>query len=149
MSKTHRRKPRSLLERAKDIFRIINSIDEPFAKTKLTEANISPKAAENWLDLIVFIQSQPRIKLTKTGHNTIVERIEGKHSVMSLKTFFDENISIERRLQSLMDYSKGIFSRELLYKPNEGEYSSPPQFTDPPPPPSKNNEKKEKEKEED
>ncbi|MFX0065406.1 MAG: hypothetical protein ACFFC7_24815 [Candidatus Hermodarchaeota archaeon] len=138
-----------MLERAKAIFKIINSMDEPFAKTKLTDANISPKAAENWLNLIVFIQNQPRIKLTKTGHNTIVERIEGKYSVMSLKTFLDENIPVERRLQSLIDYSKEIFSRELLYKSKEGEVSSPPQYSEPPPPPpSRNNEKQQKEKKE-
>ncbi|MFX1252870.1 MAG: hypothetical protein ACFFCZ_14785 [Promethearchaeota archaeon] len=149
MSETPRRTPRSMLERAKDIFRVINSYDEPFAKTRLIEANISPKAAEKWLDLIIFIQSQPRIKLTKTGHNTIVERIEGKYSVMSLKTFLDEDVPVETRLHSLMDYSKEVFSRELRYRSNKGEDSSPPPYVDPPlPPPSKSNERKEKEKKE-
>ena len=116
MSESKIRVSRSMIDRAHAIFKIINDMDEPFAKTKLTDAKISPKAAENWLDLIVFIQNQPKIKVTKTERNTIVEKIGGKFSQMSLNFFLDENQPIEKRLQSLEAYAQSIFVQQRLTK---------------------------------
>ena len=67
---------RTLLERARAIFNIINSQTKPFPKSILTEAKINPMTAENWLDLIVFIQSQPKIRVIKTDNNVIVEKVD-------------------------------------------------------------------------
>ncbi|WP_455140631.1 hypothetical protein [Candidatus Hodarchaeum mangrovi] len=116
MTINRNRAPRSMLDRAQAIFKIINDIDSPFAKTKLTKAKISPKAAENWLDLIVFIQNQPKIRVTKTERNTFVEKVGGKFSQMSLNFFLDENQPIEKRLQSLEAYAQSIFVQQRLAK---------------------------------
>ena len=114
MSTSKKRTPRSMLTRAQAIFRIINHMDQPFAKTKLTDANISPKAAENWLDLIVFIQNQPKIRVTKTERNTVVEKLGGKFSQMSLNYFLDENQPIEKRMRSLEAYANSIILSQRL-----------------------------------
>ena len=108
------RTPRSMLARAQAIFKIINFMDEPFAKTRLTEANISPKAAENWLDLIVFIQNQPKIRVTKTKRNTVVEKLGGKFSQMSLNYFLDENQPIDKRMRSLEAYANSVMLSQRL-----------------------------------
>ncbi len=110
------RTPRSMLDRAEAIFNIINTMDEPFTKTTLTKANISPKAASNWLDLIVFIQDQPKIRVTKTKRNTIVEKIGGRFSQMSLQFFLDDSQPIDKRLQSLEAYASSILVTERLSK---------------------------------
>ncbi|MHA1941142.1 MAG: hypothetical protein ACXABI_05525 [Candidatus Hodarchaeales archaeon] len=116
MSTRQPRTPRSMLARARAIFNIINYMDEPFTKTKLTEAKINPKAAENWLDLIVFIQNQPKIRVTKTKRNTVIEKIGGKFSQMSLNYFLDEDQPIEKRLRSLEAYADSIIVQQRLLK---------------------------------
>ena len=107
-----------MLARAQAIFEIINHMDEPFAKTKLTDANINPKAAENWLDLIVFIQNQPKIRVTKTKRNTTVEKLGGKFSQMSLNYFLDENQPFEKRMKSLEAYANSIMLSQRLTLPD-------------------------------
>ncbi|MHA2095104.1 MAG: hypothetical protein ACW98F_10800 [Candidatus Hodarchaeales archaeon] len=111
------RTPRSMLGRAQAIFKVINFMDQPFAKTKLTEANISPKAADNWLDLIVFIQNQPKIRVTKTKRNTVVEKLGGKFSQMSLNYFLDEDQPIDKRMRSLEAYANSIILAQRLTQP--------------------------------
>ncbi len=117
MSNPQRRTSRSMLARAMAIFKIINYMDEPFAKTKLTDANISPKAAENWLDLIVFIQNQPKIRVTKTKRITLVEKLGGRFSQMSLNYFLDENQPIEKRMRSLEAYANSVIVQQRLTNP--------------------------------
>ena len=34
---------------------------------------LGPKSINKWLDLITFIQSQPKIKITKIGRNQVLE----------------------------------------------------------------------------
>jgi hypothetical protein len=106
-----------MLGRAQAIFKVINFMDQPFAKTKLTEANISPKAADNWLDLIVFIQNQPKIRVTKTKRNTVVEKLGGKFSQMSLNYFLDEDQPIDKRMRSLEAYANSIILAQRLTQP--------------------------------
>ncbi len=121
------RKPktsRSMLGRAQAIFEIINDMDEPFAKTQLTKANISPKAVDNWIDLIVFIQEQPKIRVSKTVRNTIIERIGGKFSQMSLRFFLDESQPMDRRFKSLEAYANSILLKQRLSKPANHEINA-------------------------
>ncbi len=107
---------RTLLERAKDIFSLIEAEEDSFPKSNLKYAGLNPETAEKWLELIVFIQNQPRIRLVKTSRNTVVEKLEKKFSQMSLKFFLDENKPLETRLQSLRDYADSIIFQQRLLK---------------------------------
>ena len=77
--KTHvmimRKNPRSLLKRAEAIFQVINQADKPFPKSRLKTIGLDPASAENWLDLIVYIQQETKIRLIKTDNNVIVDKI--------------------------------------------------------------------------
>ena len=105
---------RSLLKRAERIFDIIDTEESPFPKSRLKKAGISIDAVDNWLDLIVFIQSQPRIRLTKISRNTVIEKLEKKFSQMSLKFFLDDTQPLEKRLQSLGAYADSVIVSQRL-----------------------------------
>lgn len=107
---------RTLLERAKDIFNLIETEEDSFPKSNLKYAGLNPETAEKWLELIIFIQNQPRIRLVKTSRNTVVEKLEKKFSQMSLKSFLDETKTLETRLQSLRDYADSIIFQQRLLK---------------------------------
>ena len=110
------RSTRTLIERAQDIFALIENEEDSFPKSNLKYAGLSPDTAEKWLDLIVYIQSQPRIRLIKTSRNTVVEKLEKKFSQMSLKYFLDETKPLDARLQSLRDYADSIIFQQRLLK---------------------------------
>ena len=113
MGKTTRR---TLLQRAEKIFDIINYEENAFPKSRLKKAGLNPDTAGKWLELIVFIQSQPRIRLIKTRRNTLVEKLEKKFSQMSLKYFFDETQPLEMRLKSLGAYADSIIVQQRILK---------------------------------
>lgn len=69
------RQSRNLLERAKAIFEVINQESKPFAKSKLSGIGINPETAEKWLEMIIFIQAQPKIELIRTENTVIVRKI--------------------------------------------------------------------------
>ena len=69
------RTPRNLMERAKTIFNFINEQTEPFPKSELQKIGFNPSSAENWVRLIEYIQSQPRIRVTQMGSSTFIEKI--------------------------------------------------------------------------
>ena len=70
---------RTLLERAQAIFKLVEYEDDPFPKSKLQKVGLNPATAEKWLDLIVYIQKQPRIRLIRTRKYTIIEKHEQKY----------------------------------------------------------------------
>jgi hypothetical protein len=109
---------RTLLQRAEEIFNLIDSEDNSFPKSRLKIVGLNPDTAEKWLDLIVFIQSQPRIRLVKTSRNTLVEKLEKKFSQMSLKYFLDDTQPLEMRLRSLEAYADSIIVSQRLSKPD-------------------------------
>lgn len=46
----------------------------PVYKSDLRElVGLGPKSINKWIDLITFIQSQPKIKITKIGRNQVLE----------------------------------------------------------------------------
>lgn len=112
MSKTKNR--RTLLERAQAIFELIDYLDEPFPKSKLQKVGLNPATAEKWLDLIVYIQKQPRIRLIKTKSTTIVEKHEQKYHTMSRGIFMDPNRSYKERFDALQDYLSALITSERL-----------------------------------
>ena len=105
---------RTLLERAEDIFKFIEYMDEPFPKSRLQDIGLNPETAEKWLELILFIQRKPRIRLVKTKKSTIIERTERGYHVMARETFMDPSKSYEERFNALQDYLVALMTRERL-----------------------------------
>jgi hypothetical protein len=103
-----------MIERAKAIFDFIDYLDEPFAKSQLQEIGLNPATADKWLNLIVYIQKQPRIRLIKTKRNTIIERHEQKYHTMSREIFMDSTKSYEERFNALRDYFNALVTSERL-----------------------------------
>ena len=107
---------RTMLERAKDIFDFIKKMDEPFPKSKLQKIGLNPETAEKWLELIIYIQRQPRIRLVKTKNTTIVEKTEKGYHVMSREVFMDPTRSYKERFYALQDYLSALITTEKLEK---------------------------------
>lgn len=107
---------RTLQERIEDIFQFIETQETVFPKSRLKEIGLNPKTAEKWLSLIEFIQSQPKIRLISSGHNTLIEKVEGKYQALMRKMMTDESVPFEERLQYSTDYLKSQYSREKLKK---------------------------------
>ena len=105
---------RTLLERAQAIFKLVDYEDDPFPKSKLQKVGLNPATAEKWLDLIVYIQKQPRIRLIRTKNNTIIEKQEQKYHTMSRKIFMDPKKSYEERFHALQDYLSALITSERL-----------------------------------
>ena len=105
---------RTIIERVEAIFKYIDLQNQPFAKSKLKEIGLNPKAAEKWLDLIEYIQSQPKIRVIKTEHNTIIEKLEGKYQAVLRRRIMDQNLSFEDRVQTSEDYLKALYTREQI-----------------------------------
>ena len=108
---------RSMLERAKEIFAIIDCEEDFFPKSNLKKAGLNPNTAEKWLELIEFIQNQPKIRVVKSKRSTMVEKIEGKFSPMSLKSVLKDDLSIDQRMTALEAYFSSILVHQRLKKP--------------------------------
>jgi len=107
---------RTLLERVEAIFEFIEIQNDVFPKSRLKEIGLNPRAAENWLKLIDYIQNQPKIRLIQSEHNTLIEKVEGKYQALMRKMIIDETIPFEQRLQQITDYLKSLYTRERLHK---------------------------------
>jgi len=105
---------RTMQERAEAIFDFIDSQTGIFPKSRLSEIGLNPKTAENWLQLIEYIQSKPKIRLTRSKNTTLIERTEGKYQALMRKLFTDETLSFEERLQYITDYMKSLYARERV-----------------------------------
>ena len=106
---------RTMIERAKAIFDLIEYLDEPFAKSQLQDIGLNPATADKWLNLIVFIQKQPRIRLVKSKRTTIIEKHEQRFHTMSREIFMDSNRSYEERFNALQDYLSALVTSERLH----------------------------------
>ncbi len=114
MSSDKKKQRRTLLERVEAIFEFIEKQKGNFPKSRLKEIGLNPRAAEKWLKLIDFIQTQPKIRLIQTEHNTLIEKVEGKYQALMRKMIIDESIPFEQRLQHVTDYLKSLYSRERV-----------------------------------
>ena len=106
---------RTLIERVEAIFNFIDTQKDVFPKSRLKKIGLNPRAAEKWLKLIDFIQSQPKIRLIQTEHNTLIEKVEGKYQALMRKMVLNDSLPFEQRLQSITDYLKSIYTRERLH----------------------------------
>ncbi|MHA1407650.1 MAG: hypothetical protein ACTSSG_09770 [Candidatus Heimdallarchaeaceae archaeon] len=103
-----------MIERAKAIFNLIEHLDEPFPKSKLQDIGLNPATADKWLDLILYIQKQPHIRLIKTRRTTIIEKHEQRYHTMTKEIFMDPNRSYEERFNALQDYLRALVTSERL-----------------------------------
>ena len=103
-----------MIERAKAIFDLIERIDEPMPKSQLQDIGLNPATADKWLELILYIQKQPRIRLVKTKRTTIIERHEQRYHTMSREIFMDSTKSYEERFNALRDYFNALVTSERL-----------------------------------
>ncbi|MFW9965174.1 MAG: hypothetical protein ACFFCX_16500 [Candidatus Sifarchaeia archaeon] len=108
------RKSRTLTERAKAIFKFIDDQPEPFPKSEFHRIGLNPTTAENWVRLIDYIQSQPRIKVTKMGSSIFIEKIENRYLSMLRKRILDSNLSLKERSRTMDDYISALVTLERI-----------------------------------
>ncbi len=120
---------RTLIERAQAIFKLVEYEDDPFPKSNLQKVGLNPATAEKWLDLIVYIQKQPRIRLIKTKSTTIIEKHEEKYHTMSREIFMNPNRSYKERFDALQDYLSALITSERL-KDHVEDVPSTPYYSD-------------------
>jgi hypothetical protein len=105
-------KRRTMAERARSIFRYIEAQPEPFPKSQLQEIGLNPSTAENWLRLIEYIQSQPRIRVVRMGSSLYIERLENRYLSMLRKRVLDSNLSMNERSSTMDDYISALITLE-------------------------------------
>jgi hypothetical protein len=103
-----------LTERAESIFRFIEAQPEPFPKSKFQRIGLNPTTAERWVRLIEYIQSQPRIKVTKMGSSTFIEKLENRYLSMLRKRILDSSLSIGERSRTMDDYISALVTLERI-----------------------------------
>ncbi len=108
------RKRRTMAERAKSIFRFIEAQPEPFPKSQLQEIGLNPTTADSWLRLIEFIQSQPRIRITRIGSSTYIEKLENRYLSMLRERVLDPSLSLKEREQTMDDYIGALITLERI-----------------------------------
>jgi len=107
-----RKKRRTIAERAESIFRFIDAQPEPFPKSEFQRIGLNPSTAESWVRLIEYIQSQPRVKVTKMGSSTFVEKLENKYLSMLRKRVLDSSLSLKEREATMNDYVSALITLE-------------------------------------
>ncbi len=112
MSKKRRR--RTLAERAESIFRFIEAQPEPFPKSEFQRIGLNPTTAESWVRLIEYIQSQPRIRVTKMGASTFIEKLENRYLSMLRKRILDSSLSMKERSRTMDDYISALVTLERI-----------------------------------
>ncbi|NHJ13504.1 MAG: hypothetical protein EAX95_07490 [Candidatus Thorarchaeota archaeon] len=109
-----KKKRRTLTQRAQSIFRFIEAQPEPFPKSEFQRVGLNPTTAETWVRLIEYIQSQPRIKVTKMGASTYIERLENRYLSMLRKRILDSSLSLKERTQTMDDYINALLTLEKI-----------------------------------
>jgi hypothetical protein len=108
------RTSRTLAERAEAIFNFINAQPGPFPKSDLQQIGFSPKTAGNWIQLIEYIQSQPRIRVRKMGASTYIEKIENKYLLMLRERILDSSLTLKERSETMNYYIAALITLERM-----------------------------------
>ncbi len=108
------KKRRTLAERAKSIFRFIELQEEPFPKSELQRIGLNPTTAESWVRLIEYIQGQPRIRVTRIGSSTYIEKLENRYLSMLRKRILDSSLSMKERETTMDDYISALITLEKI-----------------------------------
>ena len=121
MSSKNRKKriKRTLKQRAEEIFRFINNSSEPIAKSRFKDIGLSTTSADNWLDLIIYIQNQNRLRLFKAGNYTFVDKqvfidriSSSKYLQLCWNNFLNPEEPYEKRLGYLNDFGNAYLFLE-------------------------------------
>lgn len=117
--KRKKKTTRTLKQRAKEIFSLINRNSEPIAKSRFKDIGLSSTAADNWLDLIIYIQTQNRLQLFKAGNYTFVDKqvfvdkiSSNKYLQLCWNNFLNPKIHSKKRLDYLNDFGKAYLFLE-------------------------------------
>ena len=103
---------RSLLERAASIFQFLENQSEfVFSEKKLPKSafqkiGISPGNIDQWLALILFIQNQPRVRITKDGKKTYVEQLDNKLMLHLRSKYLNPTLTYIERQTAITMYLK-------------------------------------------
>ena len=130
MSDSHRRQ--NLKEWIEAIFEFIERQPSTFPKSRLKEIGLNPSTAGKWLELIEFIQNQPKIRLIRPDHNSIIEKIEGNYQTLMRKMVTDNSVPFEDKLQYNTGYLRSLYISERIemsrnssqWKDDEKNYST-------------------------
>lgn len=108
------RRTRTLTQRVQSIFRFIEAQPEPFPKSEFQRIGLNPSTAETWVRLIEYIQSQPRIRVTRLGSSTYIEKVENRYLSMLRKRLIDSGLSMRERSKTMEDYISALVTLELI-----------------------------------
>jgi len=112
--KSKKPRRRTLAERAKSIFKFIDLQPGPFPKSEFQRIGLNPTTAESWVRLIEYIQSQPRIKVTKLRSSTYIERLENRYLSMLRKRVLDSSLTLKERTKTMDDYVNALLTLEKI-----------------------------------
>jgi predicted Ser/Thr protein kinase len=112
--KKNTRRARTLVERVETIFKFIDAQPGPFPKSEFRRIRLNPKAAESWVRLIEYIQSQPMIKVTRMGTSTYIEKIENRYLSMMRKRILNPKLSLKERNDAMRDYINALQTLEII-----------------------------------
>jgi hypothetical protein len=62
-----RRESKTLIDRAKNIFELLEAQNDVIYKSDLKKVGIDSTSAERWIALIQYIQSQPELEVIQAG----------------------------------------------------------------------------------
>jgi hypothetical protein len=109
---TKKKRRRTLAERAESIFGFIDAQPGSFPKSEFQRIGFNPTTAENWVRLIEYIQSQPRIMVTRIRSSTYIEKIENKYLSMLRRRILDSGLSRAERSKTMDDYINALMALE-------------------------------------
>ncbi|MCE7734671.1 MAG: hypothetical protein GPJ54_07335 [Candidatus Heimdallarchaeota archaeon] len=112
------KKKRSLIERANAIFKYIEQNSDfnssPIAKSEFQKVGISPRDMDRWIELILMIQSNPRLTLVKKGKRTYLDLKDNKFTMHMRKIFQNQQKNYEERESALLLYFKAMLTLERI-----------------------------------
>jgi hypothetical protein len=114
-----KRKSRTLLERVHAIFDLFDNspygvFGPPIPKSGFQYVGISPKDIDQWLELIMFIQQQPLLEVTRTGTRTYVDIRENRFMLLMKRRFLNVELSSTERESALLLYFRSLITEERL-----------------------------------
>ena len=116
------KKNRTLIERAEAIFNYIaentDLSSDPIAKSEFQKVGISPKDMDRWIELILKIQSRPRLTVKSVGSRTYLHSLDNKFTMHMRRIFQNQDKNYEDRKSALLLY----FNATLLMERLQGDH---------------------------
>jgi hypothetical protein len=108
-----------MIQRAQAILSLLESQSamfnqNPLTKSEFQQVGISPKDMDQWLELIQYIQSMPRVSVYSEGRKTFVEIIENKFLIYLRQRIYNQTLSYEERQAAAAMYVKVMVNEEKV-----------------------------------